>query len=291
MSSIDENNCKAMNGWFQVLQEKVVFIVGAAGGIGSAICQVCVSQGARVVIADVDKVAADQLLMKLRGDNEQIADRLISLQLDVTDEQAIEKAVQAVVDKWNTISVLINLAAVFVFGEVENISAADWSRNFDVNVRGYALLVKYIAPIMKKQRSGSIIQFGSISGVVAQIPFLPYGADKAAVIQMTKNLAADLGAFNIRCNSISPGLVGKSSETSSSSDNLIRVLVTPPVVTLATANGLSIENFTHNIVKDQCLKRAALPEEIANLVVFLASDLCPFITGANIVADGGYTIV
>ena len=98
-----------MNDWFQVLQEKVVFIVGAAGGIGSAICQVCVSQGARVVIADVDKVAADQLLMKLRGDSEQIADRLISLQLDVTDEQAIEKAVQAVVDKWNTINVLINL--------------------------------------------------------------------------------------------------------------------------------------------------------------------------------------
>jgi NAD(P)-dependent dehydrogenase (short-subunit alcohol dehydrogenase family) len=95
---------------------------------------------------------------------------------------------------------------------VENITTTDWNRNFEVNVLGYALLVKHIVPIMKQQRAGSIVQFGSISGVVAQVPFLPYGAGKAAVIQMTKNLAVDLGPYNIRCNSISPGLVGTSFE-------------------------------------------------------------------------------
>ncbi|UJR23481.1 hypothetical protein I4U23_026480 [Adineta vaga] len=263
-----------MNDWFQVLNNKVVFIAGAAGGIGSAICRTCVLQGARVVITDIDKAAGDKLLTKICEENGQKINHVISLQLDITDEQAIQQAVQTAIDKWGTIDVLINAAAIFVFGQIEHISADDWSRNFDVNVRGYALLVKYIAPIMKKQRSGSIIQFGSISGVIAQVPFLPYGAGKAAVIQMTKNLAVDLGAFNIRCNAISPGLV-----------------VTPPVVALATSTGLSIEEFSHNIVKDQCLKRSASSQEIANLVVFLASDLCPFITGTNIIADGGYTVV
>lgn len=94
-------------------------------------------------------------------------------------------------------------------GLVEDVSAEAWSRAFDVNVRGYALMAKHIVPHMKQQRSGSIIQFGSISGVIAQPGFVPYNTTKGAVIQMTRNLALDLGAFNIRCNSVSPGCIGK----------------------------------------------------------------------------------
>ncbi len=93
-------------------------------------------------------------------------------------------------------------------GLIENVSADDWSNVFNVNVRGYALMAKHIVPLLKQQRSGSIIQFGSISGSIAQPAFVPYNTTKAAVIQMTRNLALDLGPYNIRCNSVSPGCIG-----------------------------------------------------------------------------------
>ena len=94
-------------------------------------------------------------------------------------------------------------------GLIENVTAEQWSHIFDVNVRGYALMVKHTVPLMKKQRSGSIIQFGSISGLIAQPGFVPYSTTKGAVMQMTRNLALDLGPYNIRCNSVAPGCIGR----------------------------------------------------------------------------------
>ncbi len=99
-------------------------------------------------------------------------------------------------------------AADFTVGLVEDVSAEAWTRCFNVNIRGYALMAKHIVPLLKQQRSGSIIQFGSISGAIAQPAFVPYNTTKGAVIQMTRNLALDLGSYNIRCNSVSPGCIG-----------------------------------------------------------------------------------
>ena len=92
---------------------------------------------------------------------------------------------------------------------VEDVSAEDWTRVFNVNVRGYALMAKHVVPYMKQQKSGSIIQFGSIRGCIAQPAFVPYNTTKGAVIQMTRNLALDLGSYNIRCNTVSPGAISK----------------------------------------------------------------------------------
>ncbi|CAF0847084.1 unnamed protein product [Rotaria sp. Silwood1] len=233
---------KLNESWSQVLLDKVVFITGAGGGIGSAISHTCALHGARVVVSDINKAAADKVVTDILGNQNEASDRIMSLELDTVDEQAIEQAVKKVVDKWGTIHVLVNAAADFTLGLIENVSADAWSHIFNVNVRGYALMIKHIVPLLKQQRSGSIIQFGSISGLIAQAGFVPYNTTKAAVIQMTRNIALDLGPYNIRCNSISPGCIGT-------------------------------------------------PQEIANMVVFLASDLCPFITGANLTADGGYTTI
>ena len=108
----------------------------------------------------------------------------------------------------NNFNIFFSSGAVFTFGLIEDVSADAWSHIFNVNVRGYALMAKHIVPLLKQQRSGSIIQFGSISGVIAQSAFVPYATTKGAVIQMTRNLALDLGPYNIRCNSISPGAIG-----------------------------------------------------------------------------------
>ena len=157
---------------------------------------------------------------------------------------------------------------------MENASADDWSRIFDVNVRGYALMVKHIVPLMKKQRSGAIIQMASISSWIAQPEFVPYSTTKGAVLQMTRNLALDLGSFNIRCNAICPGTI-----------------LTPATHNHAANLKITMDDFVRDEVKKQCLKRLGSPQEIANLTVFLASELCHFATGASFLVDGGYTTI
>src|SRR5262249_53904416 len=108
----------------------------------------------------------------------------------------------------NNFNIFFSSAADFTFGLIEDVSADAWSHILDVNVRGYALMAKHIVPFLKQQRSGSIIQFGSIGGVSAGSACVPYNTTKGAVIQMTRNLALDLCSYNIRCNSISPGCIG-----------------------------------------------------------------------------------
>jgi NAD(P)-dependent dehydrogenase (short-subunit alcohol dehydrogenase family) len=103
----------------------------------------------------------------------------------------------------------ISSAANFTHGLIEDVSVDAWTHVFNVNVRGYALMVKHVVPFLKQQRSGSIIQFGSVSGLTGQPAYVPYNTTKGAIIQMTRNLALDLGSYNIRCNTVSPGCIGR----------------------------------------------------------------------------------
>jgi NAD(P)-dependent dehydrogenase (short-subunit alcohol dehydrogenase family) len=144
----------------------------------------------------------------------------------------------------------------------------------NVNVRGYALMAKAVVPFMKKQRSGSIIQMASISSWVAQPEFVPYSTTKGAILQMTRNLALDLGPFNIRCNAICPGAT-----------------LTPASANHAAHLNITLDELVAEQVKHQCLKRWATTQEMANFTVFLASDLCHFATGASFLVDGGYTTI
>lgn len=164
-------------------------------------------------------------------------------------------------------------AATYVLGNVEQVSAENWSHVFDVNVRGYALMVKFVAPIFKKQNYGSIVNMASISGLVASPDWIPYSATKSAIIQLTRNLALDLGSFNIRVNSVSPSGINAST-------------------TYAIGESIGMnKNQLDEVIKGKCLQKVCPPEEVANLFIFLASDLCTFMTGANLVIDGGSTIV
>jgi NAD(P)-dependent dehydrogenase (short-subunit alcohol dehydrogenase family) len=135
-------------------------------------------------------------------------------------------------------------------------------------------MVKYIAPILKKQKSGSIINIASTLGLTAIPNTIIYSSSKGAIIQMTRNLALDLGSFNIRVNSISPGRI----------DTLLREDQTKMM-------GLTQEQLNNICTEASCLKRIGQAQEIANAIIFLASDLCPFMTGANLVIDGGSSII
>jgi NAD(P)-dependent dehydrogenase (short-subunit alcohol dehydrogenase family) len=165
-------------------------------------------------------------------------------------------------------------AAIFTLLSIEKATAEDWTKIMNVNVRGYALMAKAVVPLMKKQRSGSIIQMVSMSGWIAQPEFVPYSTSKGAVLQMTRNLALDLGPFNIRCNSVCPGNI-----------------LTPATTNRAASYNLTSDELVTVESKLQCLKRFGTPQEVANLFVFLASDLCHFATGASFLVDGGYTAI
>ncbi|CAF0757389.1 unnamed protein product [Rotaria sordida] len=274
MATIPEQASKASGDWSRLLVDKVVFVTGAGGAIGSTIAQTCALHGARVVVADVNKNTADETVTKMINEDANKKDYMMSIELDVTNEQSIQNAVKSVVDKWNTIDILVNNAAIFTFGAVENVTAEAWSRILDVNVRGYALMAKAIVPLMKKQKSGSIIQIASISSWVAQPEFVPYSTTKGAILQMTRNLALDLGPFNIRCNAICPGSI-----------------LTPASSQHAVNLNISLDELIATQAEKQCLKRLGTTEEIANFTVFLASDLCHFATGASFLVDGGYTTI
>jgi NAD(P)-dependent dehydrogenase (short-subunit alcohol dehydrogenase family) len=135
-------------------------------------------------------------------------------------------------------------------------------------------MAKAVVPFLKKQRSGSIIQMASINSWVAQPEFVPYGTTKGAVLQMTRNLALDLGSFNIRYNAICPGAI-----------------LTPATARHATNLKISLDELVAIQVKNQCLKRLGTTEKKANFTVFLASDLCHFATGASFLVDGGVTAI
>ncbi|CAF2104179.1 unnamed protein product [Rotaria magnacalcarata] len=274
MSRIPEQATKASGNWSHLLEGKVVIVTGAGGAIGSAIAQTCALHDAYVVVADVNKTAADETTTKIIGEDPNKKDHVMTIELDVTNEQSIQHLVKSTVDKWNTIDVLVNNAAIFTFGAVEDVTAEAWSRVLDVNVRGYALMAKAVVPLMKKQQSGSIIQMASISSWVAQPEFVPYSTTKGAVLQMTRNLALDLGPFNIRCNAICPGAI-----------------LTPASANHAASIKITLDELIKEQEKNQCLKRWGTTQEIANLTVFLASNLCHFATGASFSADGGYTTI
>ena len=156
---------------------------------------------------------------------------------------------------------------------IEDVSSVDWSDVIDVNVAGYALVIEQIVPIFKKKNQGCIINLASAAGLIAIPSFLPYAVSKSAIIYLSRSLAFDLSSYNIRVNSISPAAIDS-----------------PTLFRTASESGLTKDEFDREHA-GKCLRRLGHPQEIANMVVFLASDLCCLMAGENIVVDGGFTIV
>jgi NAD(P)-dependent dehydrogenase (short-subunit alcohol dehydrogenase family) len=287
-----------------MLSGKVALVTGGAGGIGKAVCQRFAKEGARVAVVDINGTDAENLaaqLEMLHGTNTATA-----YTVDVSDEKAVEACVSAVVAKHGRLDVLVNNAVRFIFGHVNppgtgsglgtdrEVTSEDMSKIMSVNVNGYISFTKYCARAMYKNEPsgptyenhqkrgsstihaksrGSIINLCSVSAFIAQPEFIPYNCSKGALLQLTRCSAMDLAKLQIRVNSISPGSV----ETEGSHNHMSLV-------------GLSLEEGRKAFGDSNLMKRQAAPEEIANGCVFLASDESSFMTGSNLVMDGGGTI-
>ncbi|MDB5335278.1 MAG: Short-chain dehydrogenase [Planctomycetaceae bacterium] len=253
------------------LAGKVAVVTGGAVGIGQATCVRFAEEGAAVVVADINAAAGTETtnqIIKSGG-------RALFVATDVTQEESIRQMVQAAVKAFGKIDILVNNAAIFVLRGIEA-TPEEWRQILDVNVIGTSLVSKHVAPEIRKAGGGSIINLGSISSFIAQPQFVTYNATKAAIATMTRCMALDLAPDNIRVNALCPGTVW-----------------TQIVERLAKEKGLdrAAADKDPSWGGASMLKRVAEPREMANVILFLASEEASYITGAHIMADGGYTAV
>lgn len=251
------------------LPRSVAIVTGGAQGIGRATVERLVAEGAQVVIADTHADLGKAFEVELNADREAAH----YIWTDIADEAAVQHMARATVDRFGRITYLVNCAATFIMRGLEA-TVDEWRRILDVNIMAQALCVKHVAPLMTST-GGSIVNVASISGVIAQPGYLTYNATKAAVINMTRCMAMDLAKDRIRVNSVSPGTVWNKNNERYHREVL----------------GMTREQAEQHpdIGGRHLLGRTADPEEIASAIVFLLSDEASFITGENLMVDGGYT--
>jgi NAD(P)-dependent dehydrogenase (short-subunit alcohol dehydrogenase family) len=244
-------------------------VTGSGTGIGQAIVELFAREGAKVMVAELDGTSGKNVADGIR----KAGGTAKFHRTDVSKEAEVRAMVEATVAEFGTVNVLVNNAAAFVFGKVEDIKDADWQRVFGVNVIGPSYCVRSVLPHMRRAGGGAIVNIASVSSFVAQPAFIPYNASKGAVLQVTRCLAMDLAPDNIRVNAVCPGAI-KTSATDRHIDFM----------------GWDREKSYREFGESALLKRMGTPSEIANGALFLASDEASFVTGAHLVIDGGATI-
>ena len=247
------------------LQDKVTIVTGGVGGIGQATVDLAIGRGARVAVLDINVEAAREVAAKH-------GDAALAVKVDLADEASVVAAIQRVADHFGRIDVLINNAAV----TSKEMVAADrgvgemptwvWDLNFAVNCRGTMLATREALPHLIKTR-GSIVNTVAGLGLQGNVVAAAYGASKAAVIQMTRSVATAYGRKGVRCNAVAPGLV----------------------LTETVAKEFP-QNWRELVEGETPRDRCGAPEDIAEALLFLASDAARNITGHTLVADGGVSI-
>jgi cyclopentanol dehydrogenase len=245
---------------------KVVFITGAASGMGRAHALRLAAEGASLAITDRDQTGLAETLAAVQATGAEAA----AWPHDVTDEAAWERVVGQACGRFGRIDVLVNNAGVSSSTvSVLDVGVDEWDRVMAINARGVFLGVRTVGRKMRDQgRGGSIINISSVFGIVGGAMASAYCASKGAVRLLTKAAAADLTAFNIRVNSVHPGLID-----------------TPMLDGLLAREG----ELRDRMLGVQLQRRAADPDEVSSAVLFLASDESSFMTGSEMVVDGGWT--
>ena len=246
------------------LEGKVALITGGARGQGAAEAKLFAEEGAKVVIADI----LDEEGEKLEAEITELGGECFYTHLDVSSSENWEETINTTVTHFGKIDILVNNAGIAVWGTNDDTTEEIWDTVMDVNAKGVFLGTKHVIPEMKRSGGGSIINISSISGLVGQPTIQPvYNASKGAVRLFTKSTAVQYGSYGIRANSIHPGAI----DTDMISHRI---------------QGEENKNRIKNTVP---LQRVAKPIEIAYGALFLASEESSYMTGSEMVIDGGVT--
>jgi len=244
---------------------KVILVTGGAMGMGRTHCELLAEEGGTVIVTDMNESEGQATADSINS----AGGKAEFLPLNVTSDTNWESVVDQVVAKHGKIDVLVNNAGILLFKAVDETTTEEWDRIFDVNVKGVFFGTKAILPAMKKAGGGSIINISSIYGIIGAPMAAAYQATKGAVRLRTKSTAVDYAQYNIRVNSVHPGVI----DTAMTKDLLhgndeetIKALLGPTI-----------------------LGRPAQPKEVSYAVLHLASDESSFMNGSEMVVDGGYT--
>ena len=252
------------------LKDKIVIVTGGGHGIGKAYCLGFGQSGSRVVVADIDKPAADQVSAEIV---QQTGAHALAVHTDVADEKSTKELAAAVLQHFGRIDVLINNAAIFATipmnrGRIETIDADEWDRLMAVNLKGLFFCCRAVLPSMRAQKSGKIINIASGTVFAGSPGRIHYVTSKMATIGFTRTLAREVGDDNINVNVLAPG------------------------------NTLSEENPSQEVIRLRqssaglrALKRIQMPQDVVGAMLFLASPLSDFITGQTVNVDGGISFL
>ncbi|AAD36790.1 short-chain dehydrogenase [Thermotoga maritima MSB8] len=244
------------------LEGKVCLITGAASGIGKATTLLFAQEGATVIAGDISKENLDSLVKEAEG----LPGKVDPYVLNVTDRDQIKEVVEKVVQKYGRIDVLVNNAGITRDALLVRMKEEDWDAVINVNLKGVFNVTQMVVPYMIKQRNGSIVNVSSVVGIYGNPGQTNYAASKAGVIGMTKTWAKELAGRNIRVNAVAPGFIE-----------------TPMTEKLP-------EKARETALSRIPLGRFGKPEEVAQVILFLASDESSYVTGQVIGIDGGLVI-
>jgi 3-oxoacyl-[acyl-carrier protein] reductase len=251
------------------LQDRVAIITGGAHGIGKAYAQRFVQEGAKVVIADIDGEAAEQAAQEI-NDAGGVA---IGMRVDIADLTLCQAMAQTTIDKFGRIDALVNNAALFsripmTRGRFDEIPEAEWDRMFQVNVKGIWYTCRSVVPFMEKQQYGRIVNVSSSTVFQSPGTRIHYISSKAAVIGFTRTLAREIGPSNITVNCISPGSTLSEEDPSE-----------------------EMKAYRARRVSERSIQRVQYPDDLAGAAVFFCSEDSAFITGQNMIIDGGQVMI
>lgn len=244
------------------LTGKKAFVTGGARGIGKSVAIALAQAGADIAIVDLDKEVGEQTAHEIS----QLGVKTLAIQTDVTKPGAVQAMMDTVVKEFSSVDVVFNNAGICINVNAEEMTFEEWTKVIDINLTGVFLVAQAAGRVMIGQKSGSIINTASMSGHIVNEPQpqCAYNASKAAVIQLTKSLAAEWAPHNVRVNSISPGYIG-------------------------TEMTLKATDWIPQWEKRIPFGRMGKPEELQGVVLYLASDVSSYTTGSDFIVDGGFT--
>jgi len=254
------------------VKDKVCVLTGAASGIGRATAKLFASEGAFLIISDIDEEGLKKTYKELEGAKERVS----FMKVDVRVPEEVKDMIEFTIDKYGRIDVLIVNAGVVRVGPVDTFPNEDYDLLINVNLKGTYYTCKFAIPYFKEQKKGCIINLASVAAHIGQVNHANYCSTKAGVLGFTKALALDMAPYNVRVNSVSPGATDTP-------------MLQSDVAKQAKERGVDYKVVKKEFEEEGVLGRWAQPEEIATGILFLATDDASYMTGADLRLDGGWT--